>query len=314
MNKYDRYIFILNLLRARKNMNAQTLAEECKVTERTIYRDIISLSEMNVPIYFDNGYKLASDFFLPPIKFSMDEYALLTLAIEASPFKGESKYKDVYSSLKIKLEACLSNQLKEEKKLKPLTSSMDIHKTSSEIPDQYYTDLEKAIYEYKKVEINYISLTSGETRRKVDPYFIIFRNHAFYFVGYCNLRKEFRTFRLDRIKSIEITEDIFNKDSSVTPQTYFEDSWSIYVGEKTEVCIIFSADIAPILTSSKHHENEKIEILKDGSIEYTVKTRGIDEIKRWILTFGENARVIAPTELRDELKQISSKLNRIYNN
>ena len=53
MAKYDRLLYILNLLRSRKNLNAEMLAAECGVTERTIYRDIIALSDANIPIYYD---------------------------------------------------------------------------------------------------------------------------------------------------------------------------------------------------------------------------------------------------------------------
>ena len=77
MAKYDRLLYILNLLRSRKNLNARNIAEECGVTERSIYRDILSLSEANVPIYYDCGYKLASDNFLPPLNFDFDEYQFL---------------------------------------------------------------------------------------------------------------------------------------------------------------------------------------------------------------------------------------------
>jgi len=85
MAKYDRLLYVLNVLRSRRTMNAARLAQECGVTERSIYRDIISLSEANVPIYYDNGYKLASDNFLPPLNFNLEEYSCLRLALESSP-------------------------------------------------------------------------------------------------------------------------------------------------------------------------------------------------------------------------------------
>lgn len=78
--KYDRLILILNLLHSRKNMNAKMLSEECQVTERTIYRDLISLTEIKIPIYYDKGYKLASDNFLPLLNFLIDEYNFLKQA------------------------------------------------------------------------------------------------------------------------------------------------------------------------------------------------------------------------------------------
>ncbi|MCK4427433.1 MAG: HTH domain-containing protein [candidate division Zixibacteria bacterium] len=77
MAKADRLLLILNLLRSRRNLKASNLAKECEVSERTIFRDIQALSEARVPIYFDSGYKLLTDAFLPPLNFTVDE--LLTV-------------------------------------------------------------------------------------------------------------------------------------------------------------------------------------------------------------------------------------------
>lgn len=65
MSKTDRLLFILNLIRSRRNLKARDLAKECEVSERTIYRDIMDLSSANIPIYFDDGYKFLTDAFLP---------------------------------------------------------------------------------------------------------------------------------------------------------------------------------------------------------------------------------------------------------
>ena len=128
MNKYDRMLHILNLLRSRKNLNAPELAKECAVTERTIYRDIISLSEMNVPIYFDNGYKLASDNFLPPLNFNLDEFQLMKKALESSPLVKTDRYQRTYQNLYAKLVSCLPDRVKMESKIRPDTNAT-LHKT-----------------------------------------------------------------------------------------------------------------------------------------------------------------------------------------
>ena len=74
MRKSERLIYILVLLHNNKHgLDATTLAEKCGVSERTIYRDITSLSLANIPIYNDNGYKLLPDSRLPPYNFSEKE-------------------------------------------------------------------------------------------------------------------------------------------------------------------------------------------------------------------------------------------------
>jgi len=113
MPKYDRLLYILNLLRSRRNLNAGMLASECNVTERTIYRDIVALSEANIPIYYDNVYKYASGNFLPPLNFTVDEYMALRTALVSSPLYRTGHSRQLIKSVKTKIEACLSPKVKE---------------------------------------------------------------------------------------------------------------------------------------------------------------------------------------------------------
>ncbi|UCG62062.1 MAG: YafY family transcriptional regulator [Candidatus Zixiibacteriota bacterium] len=313
MNKYDRMLHILNLLRTRRNLNAQKLADECGVTERSIYRDIISLSEMNVPIYYDKGYKLASDNFLPPLNFTFEEYQLLKLALKSSPLIRTSTYENIFRSVKAKIESCLSEQVRHEKKLTPETTHIENPLPGErEKGERFYDTIESAISTCNRIRVDYESITSGPTRRDVDPYFIIFRGRAFYFVGYCHLRQEYRTFRVDRVTNIEILPQTFLRDSNIRPETYFEGSWSVFSGEPVDIEIIFTGTAARVVSTSNHHPDEKIEVLGNGAVRYSVTTRGVEEIRRWILGFGQEAEVVAPLGLRDDLTRISRKLTERY--
>ena len=132
MAKYDRLLFILNLLRTRKNLNAAMIAAECDVTERTIYRDVISISEANVPIYYDRGYKYASDNFLPPLNFNIDEYLTLISILESSPLYKSGLDRKKIKSIKAKIEACLSQVVKKEKSFTSSPTSIHIKSTATE--------------------------------------------------------------------------------------------------------------------------------------------------------------------------------------
>ncbi|HUV30283.1 MAG TPA: YafY family protein [Acidobacteriota bacterium] len=313
MPKYDRLLHILNLLRSRRNLNAARLAQECGVTERSIYRDILSLSEANVPIYFDRGYKLASDNFLPPLNFDFEEYTSLKLALESSPLARADRYTNVLKRIRGKVDAGLSQSVRQQRQTAVQTTHIEIPVSQSEQNAQrYYRLIEMAIVDSRCIELHYQSITSGETERRVEPYFIVFRARAFYFVAYCRLRKEFRTFRIDRILGMTLSEERFSPRRDVNPRDYFEGSWEVYSGEPVEVVIEFTGSAARVVQSGRHHLSEVVETLGPDHVRYRVTVNGLEEIKRWILGFGDEARVVSPEELRGELLTIGEYLAATY--
>ena len=187
MAKYDRLLFILNLLRTRRNLNAAMIASECGVTERSIYRDVIALSEANIPIYYDRGYKLASDNFLPPLNFDFDEYQYLRLALDSSPLNKTKRYGRVSRQVEVKLQAVLSSDVKKKRRFAPETTHIDID-ISQKAGEEFFGPIERAIETCSVIDLLYDSVRSGPTEREVEPYFIIFKGHAFYFVAFCRLR------------------------------------------------------------------------------------------------------------------------------
>ncbi|MDH3892048.1 MAG: YafY family transcriptional regulator [candidate division Zixibacteria bacterium] len=313
MTKYDRLLHILNLLRARRNMTAGRLAVECGVTERSIYRDILALSEANIPIYYDNGYKLASDSFLPPLNFDYDEYQFLKTATESTPLRTTDKYGAMAKRVQAKIEACLSDAVRKHSRFTPVAMHVDIPMTlEQERSELFYGDIEEAATNSRCLRISYDSIESGQTERVVEPYFIIFRGRAFYFVAYCRLRSQVRTFRLDRVSEVQPTEELFRRREDICAETYFDGSWRVFSGEPVKVVIRFSGAAARVVSMGNHHSDELIESADDGTIVYTVTCRGLQEIQRWILGFGREAEVIAPDELRNELAAIGAYLRDTY--
>jgi len=313
MAKYDRLLYILNLLRSRRNLNARMLAEECGVTERSIYRDIVSLSEANIPIYYDNGYKLASGNFLPPLNFSFDEYHCLKLTLESTPLARTAKYRRLINQIRTKVDAGLSETVRRKKKFTPETTRIDIITSlAEERGERFYGTIEEAITSWKCLRLKYDSIQSGPTERVVEPYFIIFRGKAFYFVAYCRLRQGFRTFRIDRVLDVSILNETFTKRDDIDPEKYFEGSWEVFSGDPVEVVVKFRGTAARVVALGKHHPDETIEHIGDNEVLYKVVTRGIEEIQRWLLGFGADVEVIAPPQLRRNLQQIGEYLATTY--
>ncbi len=314
MSKYDRLLYILNLLRSRRTLNARRLAEECQVTERSIYRDIISLSEANVPIYYDNGYKIASSNFLPPLNFNLEEYSCLRLALESSPLARAGAKSGLLRQICAKIDAGLSQATRDNRMTELDIAHIEIESTQKrERGAKFYGDIEKAVSDQLCVKLEYMTIEHGLTQRTVEPYFIVFRRHAFYFVALCQLRREFRTFRIDRIQKFEMTDKRFSRRRGIRAADYFADSWQLYHGEAVEVVVHFKGRAAKIVTSSRHHAKEEVESMDRDEALYRVTVNGTEEIRRWILGFGHEAEVIAPSSLRKELCAIGRCLVRTHN-
>ncbi len=101
--KAERLLFIINLFRVRKKISLRELANECGVSMRTIYRDLAALSDLNVPIYSDDGYKLEKKIFLPPLNFTDEEMELLGYCIRSSQLMNNRHFRNVLRNIELKI-------------------------------------------------------------------------------------------------------------------------------------------------------------------------------------------------------------------
>jgi len=313
MSKYDRLLHVLNLLRGRPGLSAGELARECEVTERTIYRYITGLSSANIPIYFDRGYRLLSDAFLPPLNLTLDDYLVLKMALSSSVFANQSPLRKQPKVVLAKIEANLNPVVRKDLNRLGDVASVNVKSTSDfSRLSLMFKLIEQSILNRKSLKFVYESLKSKESSRQVDPYSLVFRRHAWYLVGFCHRRNEVRIFRLNRIKKITLLDKSFQRKQDFSLSDFFKDSWELYQGKPVCVRIKFRGIGAKVVGSGQHHPSEKITKLKDGSLIYEVKVNGIEEICRWILGFGEDAKVLEPKNLKEKIRSTVEKMKRFY--
>lgn len=314
MSRAYRLLKIISMLCSSSRYNAASLARECEVSERTIYRDLNELSLLGVPFYYgERGYKLHSDTFLPSLNFTLEELLSLQIALRSSLLEHISPINEHLRSVILKLSRASrsSGVLRSEE---PSVFQHPKVTAKSSTYQSFFLPLERSIRDRRRVIIKYSSPQRRELiTRKIDPYAMTFRRHAWYLVAFCHQRGEMRLFRADRIKSLEVTEEEFQRDEDFSVEKFFADSWEVYQGELVEVAVKFSPRVAPLLKQTVHHPKEQISELRDGSILYTVRVKGVEEISRWILGFGCQAEVLKPKSLREEMKRIARDLATIYN-
>jgi predicted DNA-binding transcriptional regulator YafY len=159
-----------------------------------------------------------------------------------------------------------------------------------------------AVVDKTYIRISYYTMNRKKlTRRTVAPYKVWFFDGTFYLLAHCLLRKKIRLFAVDRIKSIETTNESFELPPDFDINGIMRSSFGAFLGEPVEVVIWFSADVAGYIEEKVWHESQALLKQDDGSVILKLKVAGTDEIKFWIMTWGAKARVIQPHALRDQI-------------
>jgi predicted DNA-binding transcriptional regulator YafY len=200
--KSDRLLLILNLLRSRRNLKASDLADECEVSERTIYRYIQVLTEAGVPIYFDRGYRLLSQAFLPPLNFTVSELLTLYISLNSEPIQSVNCLRKSAKQISAKLDSLMPEKIKVD--FEKIKKQIVVQSEDGRPPQGValvFELLRKAIWAEKKIELRYDSTGSSEVIKLV-PKTLLYKKGNWYLAGL--VQDKMRHFRLDMIKSVSI--------------------------------------------------------------------------------------------------------------
>ncbi|MHB0999466.1 MAG: helix-turn-helix transcriptional regulator [Armatimonadota bacterium] len=181
---------------------------------------------------------------------------------------------------------------------------------NSEILD----DISKAIPRHNPIDISYYVTGRNElTERRVNPYGLTFRFGAWYLIGWCCLRQDVRTFGVDRIRSIKPVDSHFKYPKDFDLDEYLKRGWSLQADALPENIVLrFNKEITPWITGCSFHPNQEITVQDDGSSIFEVTVAGIDEIKHWVLSFGNRVEVLGPESLRQSVIETYRDMSRVY--
>jgi predicted DNA-binding transcriptional regulator YafY len=201
--KSDRLLLILNLLRSRKSLKTSDLAKECEVSERTIFRDIRALSEARVPIYFDHGYKLLTDAFLPPLNFTLDELLTISLGLSSDPVQLLDSLRKSAKQALAKIESLMPEKIKADYEKTKQKIIVQPGKRSPQKREALMFELfRQAIFQEKRIKLHCLSTHSSNVIELV-PKALVYQKGNWYLAG--EIQKRTRYFRLDMIKSVSLS-------------------------------------------------------------------------------------------------------------
>ncbi len=211
MRRADRLFSIIQILRRRRLATAQGLSRELEVSERTIYRDVADLMASGVPIDGEAGvgYILRNGHDLPPLMFTPAEIEALVLGARIVAKWSDTALARAADDALAKIAAVLPERLRDQLERIPLYAPDDHFQQP--LPREF-ADLRAAVRDHRKVRFAYAGADGGQTRRTVRPLAFLFYGAVWLMPAWCELRQDFRSFRLDRMTEIDIGEARFKPE------------------------------------------------------------------------------------------------------
>ncbi|MBL8696967.1 MAG: YafY family transcriptional regulator [Alphaproteobacteria bacterium] len=198
MSRSGRLFALLQALRRRRRpVAAAILAAETGVSLRTVYRDIATLIEQGASIEGEAGvgYRLAPGFLLPPLMFQDDEVEALVLGLRFAAERGDRDLSRAAVDALAKVAAVLPERLRETMP----TTGLLVGPTSGEAATADVAMIRRAIRLERRLALRYVDGRRRASRRLVWPIALGYFDRARVLVAWCELRRDFRHFRLDRI-------------------------------------------------------------------------------------------------------------------
>lgn len=219
MRRADRLFQLIQLLRRKNVCTAAWLADELEVSERTIYRDVRDLVLSGVPIEGEAGvgYIMRKGFDLPPLMFTESEIEAMVLGARVVTSYGDTELARAARDALLRVESVLPDRLKTKVEKTPLFAP------AFHIPPVFaasLTILRRAIDERRKVQMAYTDGEASETERVVRPIGLFFWGSTWSLSGWCELRDDFRSFRLDRMRQLTPLRERFYDEPGKTIEDY----------------------------------------------------------------------------------------------
>ncbi|KXF81695.1 helix-turn-helix transcriptional regulator [Enterovibrio coralii] len=220
MSKSERLFELLTLLRSKRYaVTAKALAEELSVSERTIYRDIQSLQLSGVPIEGEAGigYLLGKGSHLPPLMFTEEEMLALELGMQMVRAWSDKCLSAASESASRKIHSVLPDHLKAQLECFPLAVPPFFVESDTATCSEL---LREATSLKRKIEIEYETGEGVCTSRVIQPLGQVYWGKVWTLVAWCELREDYRSFRVDRIQRATMMENGFELTDAKNFQHY----------------------------------------------------------------------------------------------
>lgn len=316
MAKWDNMLAMLWMLRSGKKLTAAQIADSLEISVRTVYRYIDALGASGVPVVAESGHDggvyILDSFSETPLFFNALELKALVDAYKFAVGAGYPYAKELESALK-KVENGLHEEQRHDLSLQ--TSGLDViapSRAPSVVP--LLRELEQAVKDGRTVHLTYRKVNSAQAdERDADPYGLAYDRSEWYVVAYCHQSRAMRTFRVDRIAALKLTDACFERPEQFSVSDYFRsqaEEEREEDGPLTVIRIEGEPDTLNKLCSNWHLRHYLTE-RTDREARFLLDVPSMNKyLPKYLLSFGTAIRIREPLALKlllqDRAREISS--------
>jgi len=298
--KTDRLVNMIFLLLKRKRISARELADSYQCSVRTIYRDIATLEQAGVPILSyrgaEGGFELIEGYRIDKPFLSSQEASIILGLLHGIKDVVDDVEIESISSKMDGADAAFSNLYFD---MKGWWMSDDLRTKVNQI--------NQCITRHQQVFMEYFNSYHHSSKRTVYPIKIVVKGSQWYLHAYCTLKNDYRLFKINRIKSLQLLDEFFNpKQYQALPKQ--NNNWA----GRAESPIILKFDINIYSTYKDFFLEEQITQYNQDHFIVKVHYPIDNWVKGLILSFGTMVEVIEPSSLREEIKKIAQEVAGIY--
>lgn len=293
----NRLFEIVYILLERKTITAKELAERFEVSTRTIYRDVEILSQAQIPVYANKGngggIGLLEDYVLDKSMLSEEEQNQILFALQSMEKISNQDEKNILEKM-----SSIFNKSK--------TNWIDVDfsdwGTNGE-QDQTFNLIRNAILKHNVIEFVYYNSYGEEKKRQAEPLQIYFKDKSWYLKAYCRLKQDYRLFKISRMKDIKHLNETFERELPQIKENKFD--------YKT---IQLELEISKDMSYRVYDEFKREDIIKNKNGDFIVKVEfpENDWVYGYILSFGENVKVLSPGYVKSIIKEKLQKSLKNY--
>jgi predicted DNA-binding transcriptional regulator YafY len=305
------WTILRTLAGGRQGETVIALAKLCGVTERTIWRDVVALQEAGFPLVdekldgrtrwtlLEHGLKGLSDSGLTISELASLYFSrALVQCLVGTPFQDEAK------SAMDKVAAAIPAHMR--KFLDRLPAVLNVKSTPLKKRDEaryrkHIATLLTAVLERRQVKMQYFSASSNRTKDYVvDPYRLAYAQGGMYLLAHVAKYRQVRTFAVERIKSVSVTEITFDAPEITTAEP-FPNSLGVNSGPPEHIQIEFAPEAAVHVRERTWHPSQQIRERPNGSLQLSLNVCNDWALRSWIMSFGPLAKVTSPSTLAESI-------------